>query len=103
MRVQTRMCDTCVYRQQSPIDPLELELAVKTPRGDFNGFRICHSSHTACCAGFWARHRDAFMLGQVMQRFGLVEFVQDCVSTRISRQVAQLWQIVRRRQKRGRD
>jgi hypothetical protein len=90
------MCDTCVYRKNSPLDPTELEEAVKSPRGDFDGFRICHSSMTACCAGFWARHKDAFQLGQVAQRLGLVQLVQDNVPTRISRQVAKLWQIARR-------
>jgi hypothetical protein len=95
--VQERMCDTCVYRKESPLDAKELEKAVQSPRGDFDGFRICHSSKTACCAGFWARNKDAFALGQVAQRLGRVQFVQDNVPTRISQQVARLWQIAQRR------
>ena len=27
---------------------------------------------TACCRGFWNRHKDEFAVGQVAQRLGLV-------------------------------
>jgi hypothetical protein len=29
------------------------------------------------CAGFWAKHQDEFAAGQIAQRFGLVEEVDD--------------------------
>jgi hypothetical protein len=43
--------------------------------GFFSGHRICHHSDKAVCAGFWARHKDDFALGQIAQRMGLVEKV----------------------------
>ena len=91
LRVQKVMCATCVYRPQSPLDPKELEKRVMNARGDFDGFRVCHSSQTACCAGFWAQHKDDFSMGQIAQRMGWVELVQDNTPTPISRQVAIMW------------
>lgn len=90
-RVQERMCETCVYRKDSPLDPVALEERLLTPWGDFTGFRICHSSKTACCAGFWKRHKNKFQLGQIAQRLGFVEFVRDKIPTRISKSVAKEW------------
>jgi hypothetical protein len=50
---------------------------IRDPRmaGHFAGYRVCHHSRRAVCAGFWARHRDAFDLGQIAQRFDLMQFV----------------------------
>jgi len=73
------MCATCIYRPGSPLDLAALEAAVADPHmpGYFSRHRICHHSDDACCAGFWARHKDAFTLGQLAQRLGRVEFVDD--------------------------
>jgi hypothetical protein len=100
LKVQKVSCATCPYRPGSPLDPAELELAVRDSRDPdyFTGFRICHSSKDACCAGFWARHKDSFTLGQVAQRMKRVELVQHNVSTAISRQVKRMWTLKERRQ-----
>lgn len=78
-RVQRRPCATCIYRADSPLDLSALEGAIADPHcpGFFTGYRICHHSTSACCAGFWARHREHFMLGQLAQRLGFVEYVND--------------------------
>lgn len=91
LRVQKQMCATCVYRKESPLNPTALEDSIRTPYGDFSGYRICHSSKTACCAGFWARHKNKFALGQIAQRLGLVKKVQDNDPTRISKSVKKEW------------
>lgn len=80
-RVQARQCATCIYRPDSPLDLKALEAAIADQNcaGFFRSFRVCHHSHDACCRGFWDRHKDAFQLGQVAQRLGLVRFVQDDV------------------------
>ncbi len=79
LRVQRHPCATCIYRADSPLDLRALEAAIADPRcaGFFANFRVCHHSADACCRGFWDRYRDAFTLGQLAQRLGLVEFVQD--------------------------
>ena len=76
--VQDRQCATCIYRKGSPLDLKKLEGEIADPRMDgfFIGYRICHHSETACCRGFWNRHKDKFSLGQVAQRLGLVRFVK---------------------------
>jgi hypothetical protein len=77
MRVQKTQCSTCIYRPDSPLDLAKLEADVADGYGGFEGHRICHHSDDACCAGFWARHKDEFQLGQIAQRLGMVKFVQD--------------------------
>jgi len=77
MRVQKTQCSTCIYRPDSPLDLAMLEADAADGYGGFKGHRICHHSDDACCAGFWARHKDEFQLGQIAQRLGVVEFVQD--------------------------
>lgn len=74
--VQDRQCATCIYRKDSPLDLAKLESAVADDFGRFTKFRICHHSKTACCRGFWDRHKDKFALGQIAQRLGLVKFVR---------------------------
>jgi hypothetical protein len=96
LRVQKTACETCVYRPESPINPLELEESIREKvRGQeidfFTGFRICHLSKTACCAGFWVKNKDKFQMGQLAQRLNLVEFVQDNIPTRISKSVKRSW------------
>jgi hypothetical protein len=77
MRVQKTQCSTCIYRPDSPLDLAKLEADVADGYGGFKGHRICHHSDDACCAGFWARHKNEFQLGQIAQRLGMVEFVED--------------------------
>jgi hypothetical protein len=77
VRVQRRQCSTCIYREDSPLDLQSLEAQVEDGHGGFKGHRVCHHSEDACCAGFWARHKDNFPLGQIAQRLGVVELVCD--------------------------
>ena len=63
------MCRTCIYRPRSPLDLAALEAAVADGYGGFKGHRVCHHSASACCAGFWRRHRDKFAAGQIAQRW----------------------------------
>lgn len=74
-RIQATQCATCIYRPESPLDIEALETAIADPHGGFLGHRICHHSDDVCCAGFWARHKDDFPLGQIVQRLGMVEKV----------------------------
>ena len=74
--VQTKPCSTCIYRKDSPLDIKKLEAAVADPYGGFAGHRICHHSDSACCSGFWKRHKDDFQMGQIAQRLGLVQMVK---------------------------
>lgn len=73
--VQHRSCATCIYRKDSPLDAKELEARCADGYGGFASFRICHHSDSACCRGFWNRHKDQFALGQIAQRLKLVCFV----------------------------
>jgi hypothetical protein len=73
--VQKRQCKTCIYRPESPLDLQKLEQQVADGHGGFRGHRICHHSDTACCRGFWDRHKDEFQMGQLSQRMGWVRFV----------------------------
>jgi hypothetical protein len=72
LEVQRRMCRTCIYRPDSPLDLAHLEAQAADGYGGFKGHRICHHSKTAVCAGFWKRHKDRFQLGQIAQRLGCV-------------------------------
>jgi hypothetical protein len=74
-KVQRRMCATCIYRPDSPLDLQRLEDQVRDPHIGFRSHRICHHSDDACCAGFWAHHKDEFPMGQIAQRLGMVELV----------------------------
>lgn len=76
-KVQKKMCSTCIYRASSPLDLKQLESQVADKHGGFKGHRICHQSADACCAGFWAKHKDAFALGQIAQRLDAVTYVQE--------------------------
>ena len=76
-KVQNKMCSTCIYRKDSPLDLKSLEDAIRDNYGGFNGHRICHHSEDACCAGFWKRHKNKFSLGQIVQRLGFVKLVQE--------------------------
>jgi hypothetical protein len=74
-RVQKRMCKTCIYRPDSPLDLKKLEDDVRDKYVGFRGHRICHHSDDVCCRGFWNAHKDEFAAGQIAQRLKLVEFV----------------------------
>jgi hypothetical protein len=79
LRVQSKACSTCIYRPDSPLDLEKLEDDIKDPhcKDMFRGHRICHHSEDAVCAGFWARHKNKFPLGQIAQRLSLVVLVDD--------------------------
>ena len=74
-QVQQTPCSTCIYRKDSPLDLKALEAQVADNFGGFNGHRICHHSGTACCRGFWNRHKNQFAAAQIAQRLDLVVFV----------------------------
>jgi hypothetical protein len=74
-KVQQKQCSTCIYRKDQGWNLKELEAQVKDERIGFKGHRVCHHSHDTCCRGFWDRHKDAFPLGHIAQRLGLVEFL----------------------------
>lgn len=78
-QVQSKPCETCIYGKNSAsrLTPkqLEAEIADKRDPGSFTGFRICHHSDSACCRGFWNRHKNHFQTGQIAQRLNCVEFV----------------------------
>ena len=72
-KVQQRMCATCIYRPESPLDLAKLESDIADPRmqGYFIGYRVCHHTHPSdetCCRGFWNAHKDHFTAGQLAQR-----------------------------------
>jgi hypothetical protein len=75
--VQQQMCSTCIYKPDSPLDieALEKRIEDKHMSGFLTTFRQCHHSETACCRGFWEKHKNDFTIGQIVQRLGLVEFV----------------------------
>lgn len=75
-KVNRRQCSTCIYRPDTFFDLAKLENDVRDPRGGFKTFRVCHHSLEACCAGFWARHKDEFQTGQLAQRLRLVQKVE---------------------------
>ena len=75
-KVQKRMCATCIYRPDSPLDLTKLENEVRDPHGGFKSFRVCHHSDNACCRGFWEQHKNEFAIGQIAQRLNMVEFVE---------------------------
>ena len=79
LKVQSKQCETCIYRKDSSLDIKQLESQVADPNmeGYFKGHRICHHSKDVCCRGFWNRHKDQFTLGQIAQRLDLVEFVTE--------------------------
>ena len=75
-RVQRRMCDSCIYKPESPLDLKRLEAQVADPHGGFKTFRVCHHSKDVCCRGFWEAHKNEFPVGQLAQRLDIVEFVE---------------------------
>lgn len=80
MKVQRRQCATCIFKAEhwrpGQLEALLDEIRDPKMAGFFEGYRICHHSKEAVCAGFWARHKDDFQAGQLAQRLGLVELVE---------------------------
>ena len=74
-KVQRSQCTTCIYKPDAPLDLQKLEAAIANRHGGFTSYRTCHHSDDVCCAGFWAKHKDKFQVGQVAQRLGVVQFV----------------------------
>ena len=74
-QVMAKMCATCIYRPDSPLDLERLEEQVRDAYGGYSGYRICHSTDDVCCRGFWEAHKDEFNVGRVAQRLGVVVFV----------------------------
>ena len=81
LKVQKKMCATCIYRPDSTLDLKKLEADVADPHmaGFFKGSRTCHHSEDAVCRGFWEAHKDSFTAGQIAQRLNMVEFVDEDV------------------------
>lgn len=77
--VQRTMCKTCIFRPDSPLDLKALLAEITDPSGGFTGYRTCHHSHDACCAGFWAKYSNDFAIGQIAQRLNIVTLVDDDV------------------------
>ena len=89
-----KACDTCIYRHDSPLDLERLEDDVRDKHMGFQGYRECHHAPRGsgvCCRGFWNAHKDEFTLGQIAQRLGVVEYIDESDAQRIKR----------RRKKRG--
>ena len=78
-KVRRTACDTCIYKGGIPLnrDLEEIEAEIKDEHGYFDGYRICHHSGNSCCRGFWNKHKDDFPAGQIAQRLGFVEFVDE--------------------------
>lgn len=74
--VQKKMCDTCIYRPNSPLDIEKLENEIRDKYTGFTGHRVCHHSKNVCCRGFWNKHKNEFQAGQIAQRLDQVEFVE---------------------------
>lgn len=75
-KVMSRACETCIYKKDSRLDLKKLESEVRDNYGGFRGHRICHHSRSACCRGFWNRHKNKFAAGQIAQRLKCVSFVK---------------------------
>lgn len=75
MKVQSKMCSTCIYKPDSPLDIQKLEAEVIDSSG-FRAHRICHHSSDVCCRGFWDKHKNDFNLGRIAQRLNCVQFVE---------------------------
>lgn len=83
LRVQKEQCSTCIFKPDSNLNLRKLLDDVRdfTVPGFvfFKGYRVCHHSDDAVCAGFWRSFKDKFALGQIAQHLGLVEYVRDDV------------------------
>lgn len=71
-RVHRKMCKTCIYLPNSPLDLPKLEEECKDKYGFFDRHRECHHAKQVCCRGFWNAHKDEFTAGQISQRLNMV-------------------------------
>ena len=80
-RVRATACETCIYRDDSPLNLKKLEDEVRDHRAGygFETFRACHhhDNPQVCCRGFWNRHKDEFAVGQLAQRLDAVEYTDE--------------------------
>ena len=81
-KVQARLCATCIYRPGFGWRLKHLEDQCRDRRTPwfFKSYRQCHHGkrgHKTCCRGFWNRHKHQFLMGQLAQRLGWVEFVNE--------------------------
>jgi hypothetical protein len=67
-RVQRKICGTCIFRPERPLDLAKLEDEVCDPYGCIEDHRICHHSEDVCCRGFWPRHKDESAADRIVQR-----------------------------------
>lgn len=76
-KVQKRMCSTCIYRPDTPLDLESLEDAVRDPYGGFSGWRACHHANgDVCCRGFYEAHGPDCNVIRVAGRLGVIQFVE---------------------------
>lgn len=106
-KVQSRLCATCIYRPDSPLDIRKLEADVADPKmeGYFAKYRECHHAKRGskvCCRGFWNAHKDDFTAGQLAQRLGIVRFVDVDVMPESSKMAKQNRRMRRAQAKRNR-
>lgn len=87
LEVQRSACSTCIFGPRSPVDLAAKLAEIADAYGGFNGYRVCHHSATAVCAGFWAKHRDDFAAGQIAQRLGLVVLVDHDTLPELTRRI----------------
>ena len=104
--VRSSRCRTCIYGKNCPIRrtvaDLEAEIADPHLEGHFAGYRVCHHTKSACCRGFWNRHKDRFDAGQLAQRLGLVVFTnEDLLEASVHEAAPQLTEGARRDRSHG--
>ena len=60
MKIRERMCGTCIYGPDSPLDLPALEAEARGRYGHYDHYRACHGdpSDTTVCRGFYDAHGD---------------------------------------------
>ena len=79
LKVRKTMCQTCIYRDNSPLDREKLEAQCRDQFGFLVKYRICHhhNKDETCCRGFWERHAEACTPTQIAMRLGVVVFTNE--------------------------
>ena len=77
-RVRETMCETCIYRPETPLDEKVLEDDCRDTFGAFVSHRACHhhpdrGEGGRCCRGFWDRHKGEFLGGQMSLALDMVD------------------------------
>ena len=75
--VRRTACNTCIYRDDSPLNIEKLENEIRDEYGAIVTYRICHEHETTCCRGFWNRHAKALASARLARMMGIVRFVDD--------------------------